>query len=112
LTSNLSSLVQGEIPHRGKIIEVGIFGAQFFQFLVGPLLFLNLQFQLDLMHLELVHQPLDFHQGKFFQVWLLGRQQFLGPGPEVVRCDCRRSLLGHGVPLPAPAGVARPGGRV
>ena len=57
-----------------KVIEVGIFEAQLFQFQVGPPEFLILHLQLDLVHLKLVHQSLGFYRGKFFQVWPLGRQ--------------------------------------
>ena len=56
--------IQGEVPHRGKIVELRVLRERRLQSLAAQAQFLVLQLQLDLVHIELVHQALALRRDR------------------------------------------------
>ena len=72
----LSSLVQGEVAHRRKVIEVGVAAAGLFQAGLGQPELVVLHLELDLVHPEFVDEPGGLGRGE-----LLGGQASARSGP-------------------------------
>ena len=54
--------IEGQVADRREVVEVGVARQAVLHLVASPLEFLVLQLQLDLVHLQLVDQPLRFER--------------------------------------------------
>ena len=82
---DLAGCVQGEVAHRRKVIEVGVFAAGLLQPGLGQPELLVLHLQLDLVHPEFVDEAGGLGRGELLGGYGLGREQRLGPPAQVAK---------------------------
>ena len=88
--------VEGKVTHRGKVVEVGVLFQLSLKFFPGLFEFFVLQFQLDLVDLQLVdHPPGVFLRGGRSDFPLFPSQPVFSPATEP-RVFRRVLLLFHG----------------
>jgi hypothetical protein len=93
-------LAEGEVAHRRQVVQVEVARPRRLQLELRPAQFFVLHLQLDLMHVQLLHQPVD----------LVGRQR----SQIVMRHGCSpgfgllaQGCCGHGTPPVRYSGSAR-----